>query len=207
MVKWICLVLGYLVGTLNPAALISRLKHKSLRERGTGNLGATNTMLVFGKKLGALVLLLDLLKGFLAVRLVAWLVPTLPWLALATGLAAVVGHCFPFYMGFRGGKGLATFAGLVLAYEPLLFLFLLVSGVLLMLLVNYSFILPFYAAVFFTGFVIVREHSLLLSLLAGGVSLLIVLMHFGNFLKALRGEDRKIRDFVRKSLFSKGNTE
>ena len=201
----LCILIGYLVGTLNPAALISKIKQKNLREHGTGNLGATNTMLVFGKAFGGLVLLLDILKSFAVYRFTSLLVPTPSWLAMASGLAAVLGHCFPFYLKFKGGKGLAAFAGLVLAYRPSLFLFLLVTGVLLMLLVNYSFILPFYAAAFFCAYTAVREGigmSFALSTLA---ALLIIVMHFGNFLRARKGEDNKIREYLQGKRLHSGN--
>lgn len=204
---FVCILIGYLLGTLNPAALISKLKHKSLRENGTGNLGATNTMLVFGKKFGALVMLFDMAKAFFAVWCARWIAPEIEWLSMATGVCAVVGHCFPFYLKFKGGKGLAAFAGLVLAYRPLLFLFLLISGTVLMLIVNYSFILPFYSAVFFTAYVAIREDEIAVLLLAVFVSALIVVMHFGNMVKAAKGRDKKIRDYIKIKSFHSGNPE
>ena len=197
----ICLLSGYLVGSLNPSALISKIKNKNMRAEGTGNLGATNTLLVFGKKYAFLVLLFDMAKSFLELKAVEWIFPTLKWLALATGLCAVIGHCFPFYLGFKGGKGLAAFAGLVLAYKPTLFLFLLVTGVALMFVVNYSFILPFYASAFFAVFVAVYERDVWMFLIAAAASAIIMVMHFGNIKKAIRGEDNKVRDFVKNKLF------
>ena len=199
----LCILIGYVIGALNPAALISKMKHKSLRDKGTGNLGATNTMLVFGKKFGIPVMLFDIFKGFLVVKLTAWIVPEIQWLSMATGLAAVIGHCFPFYMKFKGGKGLAAFAGMVLAYEVRLFAFLLITGILLMILVNYSFILPYYAAVVFPIFVAVTSRSLPHVLLGSGAAILIMIMHFGNILKAKRGQDNKIRPFIKNKLMPK----
>ncbi len=194
----ICILLGYLLGSLNPAALISRLKKNSLRDKGTGNLGATNTMLIFGKKLGALVMVLDIVKGFLAVRLAVLISPEIEWLALASGLFAIIGHCFPFYMNFKGGKGLAAFAGVVLAYKPLLFVLLLVSGVMLMIIVNYSFILPYYAATVFPAYVAMTSEDLASAIFAILSSALIMIMHFGNIIKAKNGQDNKIRPYIAK---------
>lgn len=201
----ICILLGYLLGTLSPSALVSKLKRKDLRESGTGNLGATNTMLHFGSALGALVMLLDMAKAVAAVCLARWIAPEAEWLWMAAGAFAVIGHCFPFYLKFKGGKGLAAFAGLVLAYKPALFLFLLISGVTLMFVVNYSFILPFYAASFFAVYVTVLGRGLLITLFAIAVSALIIIMHFGNLVKAINGEDRKIREHVRAKLSGKSN--
>ncbi len=190
-----------MLGSLNPAALISKMKHKNLRENGTGNLGATNTMLVLGKRFGALVLLVDLAKAFFSVWLARWIAPEMEWLSMAAGTAAVVGHCFPFYLKFKGGKGLAAFAGLVLAYRPTLFLFLLISGTILMLVVNYSFILPFYGALFLTVYVAIHEGELLFLLWSVLAAMLIVIMHFGNLIKAIEGKDRKIREYLKTKWF------
>lgn len=206
METFICILVGYLIGTLSPSALISRLKHKDLRESGTGNLGATNTMLVFGKKFGVIVMLFDFAKAYLTMLAVKLLVPHIPWLWMAAGLAVVVGHCFPFYMGFKGGKGLASFGGLVLAYDPLLFTFLASTGIALMLIVNHSFILPYYAAVFFTVRSVIID-DLIIFLLVLAVSALIITVHLGNLIKAISGKDRKIREYIRTKLFRAGNTE
>lgn len=207
MKSLICIFIGYLLGTLNPAALIAKIKHKSLRENGTGNLGASNTLLVFGKRFGALVMLFDILKGFAAFLLAGWIAPEVAWLPMAAGLAAVVGHCFPFYLKFKGGKGLAAFAGVVLAYDAKLFLFLLVSGMALMLIVNHSFVLPFYASTFFAVSVAIRATSIAVALLAAAVAILIVAMHFGNCIKAFRKQDLNIRGYIKTKLFHKSRAE
>ena len=196
-----CIIWGYLLGCLNPAALISKLKHKSLRENGSGNLGTTNTLLVFGKKYAALVLAFDMAKSLFAFKTATWVAPEVEWLGLASGFAAVVGHCFPFYLKFKGGKGLASFAGVVLAYRPLLFLFLLFTGMGLMIIVNYSFILPFYAASFFAVYAAIKEASLVAALLAVALAALIIAMHFGNFKKVLRGQENRVRDVIKAKFF------
>lgn len=117
----ISLVIGYLLGTLSPAALFAKLKKVNLRKRGTGNLGATNTTMVLGKQYGALVMILDIGKAFLACKLAELLFPELAVAGLLAGAAAVVGHIYPFYMKFKGGKGLAAFGGMILAYNPWMF--------------------------------------------------------------------------------------
>lgn len=204
---FICILIGYLLGVLNPAALISRLKHKDLRQSGTGNLGATNTLLVFGKGFGGFVMIFDIGKAFLAVWCARWIAPQIVWLPLAAGAMAVVGHCFPFYMRFKGGKGLACFAGTILAYDPALFAIIAVTGIILMLVVNYSFILPFYATVFFSAYAIIFEENIFIIVFTLLISALIVITHFGNFQKALRGEDRKIREYIKNKLFNSSSAE
>lgn len=192
-------LIGYLIGSLSPSALIGRIKKTNLRNNGTKNLGATNTMLHFGKGWGALVMLLDMLKAIVAVIIAAILCPEQPLISLCAGTAAVVGHVFPFYMHFKGGKGLATFGGLVLAVNPPAFLFLLILGCILMIIVNYSFILPFSAGILFPILHGIRTGSMAAFLIAACASALIMYKHRDNVVKAFHGEDIRIREFLRNS--------
>ncbi|MBQ9782999.1 MAG: glycerol-3-phosphate acyltransferase [Clostridia bacterium] len=198
--NYLLLILAaYLLGSLNPAALIAKIKHKNLRKHGTGNLGATNVMLNFGKGFGVLVMLFDMAKAALAVAVARQLFPANPELAgLLAGSSAVIGHVFPFYLGFKGGKGLAAFGGLVLAFDPPTFLFLLILGVLLMLVINYSFALPFSAAILFPILTGIHHRSLPIALLAAAISALILFKHAGNLVKAKNGTDVKIREYLQK---------
>ena len=114
-------ILGYFVGTISPAALLSKLRNHNLKQSNTGNLGATNTMLTFGWTSGILVFVLDTLKSFLSFHVAAWLFPHAPLAGLLGGIGAVVGHIYPFYMQFQGGKGSACFGGLILGVENVKF--------------------------------------------------------------------------------------
>ena len=113
--------MAYLLGSVPFGLLIARSKGVDLRKEGSGNIGATNAARILGKKTGLLVLLLDMSKGFLPV-----LTTRLLWhgqlpadhVAAMTGLFAVMGHCFPIFLAFRGGKGVATAAGVFLALCP-----------------------------------------------------------------------------------------
>ena len=121
----LCMMIGYVIGSLSPAALISKIKKQDIRKSGSGNLGTMNTMMNFGKRYAVPVMIIDMLKGFLAVKLAHWIVPAVSVAGVLAGGSAVLGHIFPFYMKFRGGKGLAPFGGMILALNPLGFLFLL----------------------------------------------------------------------------------
>lgn len=200
------LLIGYGLGCLNPAALLSKLKKQDLRTQGTHNLGASNTMLVMGKKWGALVMLFDIFKSFCSVKLAEWLFPQLYAVALVAGLGAVLGHVFPFYLGFRGGKGLAAFGGMVLAYDPILFCILLVLGILLMLLFNCSVAMPMSAAPLFSILAGIRAQSLVVFALAAVSALIIVIKHWSNIEKARSGNDIKIRSFIRNGFSSTPKT-
>ena len=195
------LLIAYLLGSISPSALISKIKNANLRDNGSKNLGASNTLLVLGKKWGALVMLLDIAKSYLAVKIAEILVPASAAVAMASGFCAVVGHCFPFYLKFKGGKGLAAFGGVVLAFNPALFGFLLSTATVLVIIVNHSFIMPFYASVTFPIYVACRIDGTLPLLFALAASVLLFCKHFSNFQKACRGEDLKIREYIRTKLF------
>lgn len=196
-----CILASYFIGSLSPSALIAKIKHENLRESGTKNLGATNTMLVLGKKYGIIVMLLDLFKGFFVVKMTGLIAWEIEWLSLASGLSAIIGHCFPFYMHFKGGKGLASYGGVVLAYKPTLFLFLLATCIILMLIVNYTFIVPYYSAAAFSLYVCITSGSIISSVLAVAASALIMAKHYGNLVKAKNGQDLKVRSFIKENIF------
>jgi acyl phosphate:glycerol-3-phosphate acyltransferase len=114
------LLLGYLAGSVPFGVLLTRwLRGVDVRQSGSGNIGATNVTRVAGKKLGAVVLLLDALKGALAVALALWLVPESPRLHAAVGLSAFLGHVYPIWLKLHGGKGVATALGVLVVLVPL----------------------------------------------------------------------------------------
>ena len=94
-----------------PSSLVGRVKKTDVRKSGTGNLGATNTMLVLGWGAGIFVMLFDLMKSFLSGKLAQYLFPGLSTAGMLACIGAMIGHCFPVFHRFRGGKGLATFGG------------------------------------------------------------------------------------------------
>ncbi len=114
----LCLALGYLFGSLNFAIIYSKLKHDDIRRHGSGNAGTTNVLRTYGKSAAALVFVLDILKGVIAV-IITRLILSDTLYDCSSALGAVLGHNFPLYYGFRGGKGVATsFAVLVVLHPP-----------------------------------------------------------------------------------------
>lgn len=192
------IVIGYLLGSLSPAAFVSRVKNKNLRNHGTGNLGATNTMLVFGKWYGILVMFFDIAKAFFAVKLSAFLFPDIRLAGLIAGFSAVVGHIFPFYLKFKGGKGLAAMGGLVLAYDSVSFVILLAVGIALMLIVNYGVALPVSAAVLFPFLSWLRSDDITVLAITAILSALVIFKHFPNIRRAICGNDIRIREYLKK---------
>ena len=132
MERIICLLIGYVFGLIQTAYLYGKAHGIDIRQHGSGNAGTTNTMRVLGTRAGLLVLLGDCLKCIAAVVLVRFVFgrshpDTIYLLCLYTGAGAILGHDYPFYMGFRGGKGIAATAGLILSFHP----YFIVMGVVI----------------------------------------------------------------------------
>lgn len=197
------LVIGYLMGTFSPAALLAKRKNVNLKETGTKNLGASNALIVLGRSAGAIVMVVDIFKAFLASKIAQWIFPKLAVAGFLAGFGAVLGHVFPFHLHFRGGKGLAAFGGMVCAYNPWLLVFYLTVGVALMLLANRSVFLPMFAAVTFPVIVAVQTKNLGLTLIAAATALLVAIKHWSNIGKVNRGEEAPVRDVFKKKIFKK----
>ena len=121
MITFLIVLLAYLIGSIPSGLLIGKLFYGiDIREHGSGNLGGTNTFRTLGVKAGLTVTIMDVLKGTIATLLPVMLGADLH--LLIPGIAAVIGHMFPIFAGFRGGKAVATSGGILLAYAPLLFI-------------------------------------------------------------------------------------
>lgn len=191
--------LGYLAGCINPAAWISQKKHVNLKEEGTGNLGATNTAYVMGKKAGYFVLFFDVLKSYFSFKIAEWLFPKLLIAGILASIGCILGHCFPVTMHFQGGKGLAAFGGLILAYKPWIFLTIITVGITLMFVCNTGVIAPFMGCVLFPVLTYVSGCDTLELLAVSAASAIIFSTHLSNFRMARRREDVvNTQDFMKK---------
>lgn len=141
---------AYLMGSVSFAVVVSRvLGIQDPRTFGSGNPGATNVLRSGSKKAAILTLLLDLLKGYIPVVLAIWLTSKLDWpfyVVPLVGLAAFLGHLYPVFFGFKGGKGVATAAGVLLAFSPLMALAVLVLWLLVAVVTRYSSLAALIAA-------------------------------------------------------------
>lgn len=193
-------ILGYLLGCLSPSYMLSKRKDVDLRENGTGNMGATNTMLSMGLRYGVVVMVFDVVKAFLAVRLSQKLFPAKLLVGTLAGCAAIIGHIFPFYLGFRGGKGLAALGGLVLAVDPGAFLPLLIIGVIVSFLINYSCGVPLSASSLFPFFLAHHAQSLSVLVVTGMTSVVLLCKHRDNVRKIKNGTEIKLRPYLKERL-------
>jgi glycerol-3-phosphate acyltransferase PlsY len=201
MNELLVIVLAYLIGSIPTSVWVSRYFFGiDIREYGSGNAGATNTFRVLGPKWGTVVMIVDMLKGTAAVSLVL-LLPQYAHndtlflnLQICLGLAAVLGHIFPIWADFRGGKGVATLFGLVLGISP--WTALSCSGVFLLVLfltrfVSLSSIL---ASVAFPIFILVifNVDNPIYRVFAIAVALMVILTHQKNIGRLLRGSESKV---------------
>lgn len=191
MSVFLCALMGYLIGCINPAYLIGKIKGVDIRQCGSGNAGASNAVITLGKKAGAVSAVFDVFKAYVVAKFAALIFPTV---ALAGELAAVsciFGHIFPFSMGFRGGKGLACLGGTVLAFNGVVFLILFLVELLLAFIVNYICVVPITASVVFPMiyfFFIGRLGGTLLFSLASAV---ILIKHVENLHRIRNGTEAR----------------
>ena len=192
---------AYLLGSIPTSVWLGRaLRGLDLREHGSGNAGATNAFRVLGKGIGSVVLLLDMLKGFAAVKLsgLQTLVDSNSEAAMITGIVlgivAVAGHIFPVFAGFRGGKGVATMAGVGLALHPLAALAAIGIYLLVFLLLKISALGSLLAVlsypiwviwVFPTPHISMRIFSLV-------VLILVIITHRSNIMRLLKGQEKAL---------------
>lgn len=200
----IAVVLAYLAGSIPSAVWAGKVFHGiDVREHGSGNAGATNTVRVLGWKTGIPVLIFDLFKGWLAAMLPRFLdaapadTETMMALQIVCGLAAILGHVFPLFAGFRGGKGVATTFGVLLALHPLLTL--TCAGIFLIVLLASGYVsLGSMIAVAMFPILLVtlfKSPSVWLTVFAIVVAAAVIVTHAKNIKRLLRGEEKR---FIRR---------
>ena len=199
----ISIIIGYFLGCLSPSYLLSKKKDVDLRHSGTGNMGATNTMLSMGMRYGVAVMGFDIAKAFAAVKISQLLFPTVTLAGILSGCAAIIGHIFPFYMGFHGGKGLAALGGMVLAVHPSDFAILLLIGIIVAFLIIYSCGVPLSASTLFPFFLAHEFQSLSVLAVTGVTSIVLLFKHTDNVRKIKNGTEIKLRPYLKSHLCSK----
>jgi len=201
MKEVLLIVVAYLIGSIPTSVWVSRYFFGiDIRDYGSGNAGATNSFRVMGPKLGTLVMLVDMLKGLAAVKL-AFLLPfyvehdmARTGLQIGLGLAAVLGHIFPIWADFRGGKGIATLFGLVLGISPWTALCCVGIFLFVLYLTRFVSLSSILASIAFPVFILVifnvENHAYRVFAIA--VALLVILTHQKNISRLLRGSESKV---------------
>jgi acyl phosphate:glycerol-3-phosphate acyltransferase len=195
------LIAAYLLGSIPTAVLISRSYFGiDIRDYGSGNAGATNTYRVLGSKWGTIVMVADMLKAVVAVKLAFFLPDASHYelylvnLQIGLGLAAVLGHIFPIWAGFRGGKGVACLFGMVLAIQPNVALCCVGIFLLVLYLTRWVSLSSILASAAFPIFILVifNEPEHFYRVFAIAVALLVILTHQKNIARILKGNENKV---------------
>jgi glycerol-3-phosphate acyltransferase PlsY len=197
---------AYLLGSLPSAVWIGKFFYGvDVREHGSGNAGATNTFRVLGKKAGIPVLFLDILKGWLAVKVSFFVSDMLRGeellsLQLTLGAAAIIGHIFPVFAGFRGGKGVSTLLGVTLAIHPLSALVGIAVFIIVLIIAHYVSLSSILAGLSFPLSILILFpiSSPILVLFSLLTPALILVTHQKNIERLLRKEEKKIYLFRKK---------
>ncbi len=207
MQEIVLIFIAYLIGSIPTAVLVSKYFFGiDIRDYGSGNAGATNTFRVLGTRWGAFVMAVDIMKGVLASFLYL-LLPyylTNEWdrtnFMIGLGLSAVVGHIFPIWANFKGGKGVATLLGMVLAIQPLVALCVLAVFLLVLYLTRFVSLSSILASMAFPLFILVvfNEPEPLYRVFAIAVALMVILTHQKNISRLLQGNESKARIFKRR---------
>ena len=196
------IILSYLTGAFPSAVLIGKIFFKTdVREFGSGNAGATNTFRVLGKKAGIPVLILDIFKGWLAVNYIFFISSLSNNLdlvfeqQLVFGISAVIGHLFPIYTGFRGGKGIATLLGLLVGIQPTAALLSSLVFIIIFFISRYVSLSSIFAAIAFPIIIYFLSDSTDVSLIIFSifVPLLALITHQKNIERLLKGEEVKVK--------------
>lgn len=207
MQEILLLIMAYLIGSIPTSVWVSRYFFDiDIRDFGSGNAGATNTFRVLGAKAGSFVFLFDFLKGFVAVDL-AYLVAnyqhssiSLTNFQIGLGIFAVIGHIFPIWANFRGGKGIATLFGMILAIQPMVALCLIGVFVAMLFATQYVSLSSITASLAFPILIlfIFREPEFMYKIFAIATAILVVLSHHKNISRLVAGNENKIPIYKKK---------
>jgi glycerol-3-phosphate acyltransferase PlsY len=194
------IILAYLIGSVPTSVWVSnRFFGIDIRDYGSGNAGATNVYRVLGSRWGTFVMIMDMLKGMAAVQL-AWLLPAyidqdiqFQNLQTGLGLAAVLGHIFPIWADFRGGKGVATVFGMALGISPITAVGCVAVFLIVLYLTRFVSLSSILASVAFPVFILVifNVDNPIYRVFAIAVALIVLLTHQKNIGRLLRGEESK----------------
>lgn len=196
----VMLLLSYLIGAFPSGFIIGKLFFKKdIRQFGSGNTGATNSFRVLGRPAGFLVTFLDIFKGFITVFFPLWLpvhadgpISTFFTNGLIVGLFAILGHVYPVYLKFQGGKAVATSAGVVLGVNPILLLILAIIFFIVLKIFKYVSLASIVAAICCViGSLIIQDYILLV--VSFLVSIILIIRHRSNIARIFRGEEPKIK--------------
>jgi glycerol-3-phosphate acyltransferase PlsY len=198
----ICLLLGYIFGCFSTGYVVGKMNKVDIRKYGSGNVGTTNALRTLGAKAGALTLIGDALKAVIPILLVRLVffkgLDYTELLTLYTGLGVVIGHNYPVWLKFKGGKGIAATGGVMAAFDPLIVPIALPLFILIVAITRYVSLGSLFVAVFFPIWIAIRYpgnlHMLIVTLV---FMILAFIKHRSNIKRLLNGTENKIGQRVK----------
>ena len=200
MTNLLVALIAYLIGSIPTGFLMAKMRGVDIRSVGSGNIGATNVFRILGKGPGIAVLLIDALKGFLPAKFLPALFlhgasmssPRYQYLALIAGVFAILGHNYTCWLRFKGGKGVATTAGVLVAWVPLAFLIALGSWLVVFGVSRYVSLASIVAAVVLPFAVWGTDRRMFMIYIATLLSLLVIFKHRSNIQRLIAGTENRI---------------
>ena len=193
MEYFLAILIGYLLGCSSMAYYIGLVKKKDIRTAGSGNLGASNATVLFGWGAGVTVAVHDIAKAVAAVLLAKLLFPEQEHIGAAAGVACVIGHIFPFYLKFKGGKGLASYFGMTLALNWKLALIVAAVIVLATLITDFISVGALSSIVVVPAYMFITTQNLILVAILGVATLVMFVKHWENIIRIAKGEEIGLR--------------
>ncbi len=188
-----CLLLGYLLGSINPSYIIGMIKGFDIRKKGSGNAGASNALIVMGKWVAIFSAVFDIAKAWFsywfAEKFWSYSVADQNISGAVAGAACIIGHLLPVFMNFRGGKGLACLGGVVLAFDTKVFVAMLLIELVIVFIVDYICIVPMTAAIVFPVIYGVMTQSWISGLILLIPGILMFLKHIENIKRIRNGQE------------------
>lgn len=189
----ICIIVSYFIGTVNLAYFFAQYKGFDIWSRGSHNAGASNAVITMGWKIGVIVALADILKAVAAVTLCKSVFPGRPLIGVIAGVACVIGHIFPFYLKFHGGKGFASYLGMILAIDWRVFIVTAIGVLLITVITNYIVLGTFATVLSFPVYLYLSGSGWLLAVVAAVASCVILYKHIPNMIRLAKGEEIGLR--------------
>ena len=189
----IVILIGYLIGSSSMSYYLGRLNNINVSKNGSGNLGASNMVVIMGWKAGILVAIHDILKAYIAIVLARYLFTDLPYVAELAGVACVIGHIFPFYLKFKGGKGLASYIGMTIALDWKFAIALIVLCVILTLITDYVVSATFATIIAVPAYIGLVNNNFIGFCILSVASLVMLYKHVENIKRLKNGTEIGLR--------------
>ncbi len=189
----LCILIGYILGTVNYAYIIGRLKGFDIRTKGSTNAGASNATVTMGWRVGVMVGICDISKAFIAVIVAKWLFPELQLAGVVAGVACIIGHIFPFYLKFRGGKGFASYMGMILALDWKFFLVIGVVIIIITVVTDYIALATLSTVVVYPIYLILTKIEIIVPLIVAIASIVMIFKHLDNIKRIMSGKEIGLR--------------